>query len=240
VWAFAVADAAGPGGDDAYLDGTGRGARYRRVMAQVLPPFALEGRHVRLEPLRMEHVDDLVRAASADRSTYGFTKVPIDDEEMTAYVATHVADRDAGRVVPFVQRRLATGDLVGCTRFMDMAWWRGRDAPDEVEIGGTWLTADAQRTAVNTEAKRLLLAHAFEVWGVVRVAICTDARNERSRTAIARLGATFEGVLRNHRPVQLGGATGTPQPRDTAVYSIVDREWPAIRQALDARLAVRS
>jgi N-acetyltransferase len=209
-------------------------------MAHVMPPFTLAGRHVRLEPLRIEHVDDLVLAASVDRSTYGFTKVPLDEEEMRAYVAGLIADRDAGRVVAFAQRRLATGDLVGCTRYMEMVWWRGRDVPDEVEVGGTWLSAGAQRTAVNTEAKRLLLAHAFEVWGVARVALCTDARNERSRAAIARLGATLEGVLRNHRPVMIGGATGTPEPRDTAVYSIVDREWPAIRDALDARLSVAS
>jgi RimJ/RimL family protein N-acetyltransferase len=207
-------------------------------VATVIPPFTLTGSHVQLEPLQVEHVPALLRAACVDRATYGFTKVPADLDEMTRYVAALVTDRDAGLVIPFVQRRMSTDDVVGCTRFMELAWWSGRDAPDEVEVGGTWLSADAQRTPLNTEAKRLLLGHAFDVWGVARVAIATDARNERSRAAIERLGATFEGVLRNHRPVNAAGG-GPPSPRDTALYSIVDREWPAVRDALDERLARR-
>ena len=112
-----------------------------------------------------------------------------------------------------------------------------RPAPaDELEIGGTWLASTAQRTAINTEAKYLLLSHAFETIGVWRVAICTDARNERSRTAILRIGATFEGVLRNHR---MRYNTPQPEPRDSAVYSITDGEWPAVRQLLERRLADR-
>ncbi|HRE00691.1 MAG TPA: GNAT family protein, partial [Ilumatobacteraceae bacterium] len=112
-------------------------------------------------------------------------------------------------------------------------WSTDREA-DEVEIGGTWLAASAQRSAINTEAKLLMLAHAFDTWGVQRVAICTDARNQQSRTAIERIGASFEGVLRNHRPSAVTAEEG--QPRNTAIYSIIVDEWPALRDTLRARL----
>src|SRR6185369_11604089 len=98
-----------------------------------------------------------------------------------------------------------------CTRFLEMRRWRGRPEPDEVEVGGTWLAADVQRTPVNTEAKLLLLTHAFEVWHVDRVALATDVRNERSRRAIERIGARFEGVLRHHRPSTVAGEAGRPR-----------------------------
>ena len=107
-------------------------------------------------------------------------------------------------------------------------------SPDEVEIGGTWLAASAQRSAINTEAKLLMLSHAFEVWQVNRVALATDARNERSRAAIERIGATFEGVLRRHRWSFAPGESG--QPRDTAIFSIVPSEWPDVKARLTARL----
>lgn len=148
---------------------------------------------------------------------------------MTRYVEKLLGDHAHAQVLPFAQRRLDTGEVVGCTRYLDLKWQRGRVEPDEVEIGGTWLAATAQRTAINTEAKLLLLTHAFEGLGVWRVAICTDARNEQSRTAIARIGATFEGVLRNHR---LRYNTPAPTPRDTAVYSVIDSEWPAVKLKL--------
>ena len=117
---------------------------------------------------------------------------------------------------------------------MELRWWRGRTDPDEVEIGGTWLAADVQRTAVNTEAKLLLLTHAFEQWNVDRVALATDERNERSRSAIARLGATFEGILRNHRPSKVPGEDGLA--RNTALFSITAAEWPEVRKSLSDRL----
>ena len=154
--------------------------------------------------------------------------------EAERYIDWLLADRDRGAVVPFAQRRLDTGELVGCTRYLELRHWRGRTEPDEVEIGGTWLASTAQRTAVNTEAKLLLLTHAFEQWEVWRVAICTDALNQRSRDAIERLGAQFEGILRSHRLVNQPGET---RPRDTAVYSIISAEWPAVRNGLVARLA---
>jgi N-acetyltransferase len=200
-----------------------------------LDRVTLSGRHVALEPLALGHAVELVAAASADRSTYAYTDVPADEQAMTNYINRLLADHAQARVLPFAQRRLDTGELVGCTRFLDIQWLSGRQHPDEVEIGGTWLAASAQRTPINTEAKYLLLTHAFEHLGVWRVAICTDARNERSRTAIARLGAQFEGVLRNHRPRY---NTVSPEPRDTAVYSITDHEWAAVKSDLATRLGL--
>lgn len=203
-----------------------------------LPTATLVGEHVRLEPLAAEHVAGLVAAASVDRSTFDWTTVPDGPAAMERYVATLVAAHAAGEVLPFAQVAAGTGEPIGCTRFLEPRWWTGRDLPDEVEIGGTWLGAAAQRTPVNTESKLLMLTHAFDVFGVWRVTIATDARNTRSRTAIERIGATFEGVLRNHRLRQGGHlAPGSPPaPRDTAVYSIVRDEWPAVRAGLLTKL----
>jgi RimJ/RimL family protein N-acetyltransferase len=209
------------------------GERYGCAVPTPLRPITLTGRHVVLAPLAHDHVDALVEAASVDRSTYRLTWVPDGREAMTAYVDGLLSAHAAAEVLPFVQIDTRTGRPVGCTRYLDPQWWSGRDDPDEVEIGGTWLAASAQRTGINTEAKRLLLAHAFDTLDVWRVAICTDADNTRSRTAIDRIGAVFEGVLRNHRP---RAGTTTPEARDTAVYSIVRDEWPAVRARLDAAL----
>ncbi len=195
----------------------------------------LEGRHVRLEPLQSDHAPALLAAAARDRSSYGFTAVPADLPAMQAYVDALVDDAARGVVVAFAQRRCADDQLVGCTRFMSLYWQAAHDVPIEVEIGGTWLAADAQRTPLNTEAKLLLLSHAFDVWGVHRVAICTDARNERSRAAIERLGARLEGILRNHR-LSMGEHTEPGTPRDTAMHSIIASEWPDVRARLRERL----
>jgi RimJ/RimL family protein N-acetyltransferase len=210
------------------------GHNYRGAVVEPLQPITLTGRHVRLEPLSIEHVEQLVVASTIDRGTYGYTDVPGDREAMRTYVTRLVEDHADAKVLPFAQRRLDTGALAGCTRFMEPRWWRGRRDPDEIEIGGTWLASTAQRTAVNTEAKYLLLSHAFEQWGVWRVAICTDEDNVRSRAAIERLGAGFEGVLRNHR---LRYNTPEPEPRNTAVYSITDGDWPEVKRSLAQRLA---
>lgn len=201
-----------------------------------LEPFTLVGRHVVLEPMQQRHCADLVAAADLDRASFGYTPVPTDQPAMRAYIASLLTAAEHDTAVPFVQRHVASGAVVGCTRYLDLRWWSGADTPAEVEIGGTWLRADVQRSALNTEAKLLLLTHAFEVWDVHRVAICTDARNERSRVAIERLGAALEGVLRRHRPAA-GDAVATGGPRDTAVYSIIPTEWPAVRDRLVARLA---
>jgi RimJ/RimL family protein N-acetyltransferase len=187
-----------------------------------------------LEPLAAGHLDDIVAAAGGDRSTFGFTQVPADRYEAREYVDVLLADAAIGVAAPFVQRQPSDGLVVGCTRFMHPLWPLGRRDPDEVEIGGTWLSHAAQRSAINTEAKLLLLTHAFDVWNVRRVAICTDHRNERSRRAIERLGATLEGVLRHHRRSTAAGEAG--RLRDTATYSIIDDEWPMIRERLNTAL----
>jgi RimJ/RimL family protein N-acetyltransferase len=201
---------------------------------QPLERVTLTGRYVQLEPLGHEHVEQLVAAASVDRSSFAHTWVPDGPAAMTGYIDRLLADHRACLVLPFAQRRLDTGEVVGCTRYLDIRWWRGRPEPDEVEIGGTWLGAAAQRTPINTEAKRLLLTHAFERLGVWRVAICTDAANQLSRDAIVRIGATFEGILRHHR---LRYNVNPPQPRDSAMHSVIDDEWPAVRDHIDALLA---
>jgi RimJ/RimL family protein N-acetyltransferase len=161
--------------------------------------------------------------------------VPDGSDEATDYVHWLLDDAAHGRAAPFVQRRVDDGVVVGCTRFLNPLWPLGRVDPDEVEIGGTWLSSTAQRTPINSEAKLLLLAHAFDTWNVQRVAICTDARNDQSRRAIERLGATFEGVMRRHRRSTRPGDDATL--RDTATYSIIVDEWPAIEARLRTFLA---
>jgi RimJ/RimL family protein N-acetyltransferase len=196
-------------------------------------PVVLTGRHVRLEPLTPAHAPALA-AAAGDRSTFGLTPVPDDEGSATAYIAALLADGDAGSALPFATV-LPDGEVVGATRFLDLQYWQVGDqrppgVPVVAEIGGTWLAPKAQRTPVNTEAKLLMLTHAFEAWRVLRVSLKTDARNARSRAAIERLGARFDGVLRAHSPAADGGL------RDTAYYSILDTEWPGVRAALTARL----
>lgn len=196
--------------------------------------LTLTGAHVQLEPLSLDHVHQLVVAANEDRSTYRWTPVPDTAGAMTSYVSSLLADAEAGRVVPFAQRRLSDLRVVGCTRYLEIRYWTGRDLPDEVEVGGTWLAASAQRTPINTEAKLLLMTHAFETWGVRRLAIYTDARNTQSRDSIARIGATQEGILRNYRASAVDGEIG--MQRDTAAHSVIDSEWPAVKAGLLRRL----
>ena len=197
--------------------------------------LTLTGQHMQLEPLSLDHVHQLVVAANEDRSSYGWTPVPETAGAMISYVSNLLAEAEAERVIPFAQRRLSDGRVVGCTRLLEIRYWTGRDVPDEVEIGGTWLAASAQRSAVNTEAKLLLMTQAFEGWDIRRLAICTDARNEQSRRAIERTGAVFEGILRNHRASAVAGEIGGP--RDTAMHSIIQTEWPAVKAGLLARLS---
>ncbi|HEY7625874.1 MAG TPA: GNAT family protein [Ilumatobacteraceae bacterium] len=195
----------------------------------------LTGNHVQLEQLSLDFAEELVAAGNIDRSSYAWTPVPPTVDGMRRYIAGLLADQEAGSAVPFVQRRLDDGAIVGCTRYLRLEWWGGRDAPDEVEIGGTWLAAPAQRTPINTEAKYLLLSNAFERWNVQRVAICTDSRNTQSRTAILRIGATFEGILRGHRGSYAAGEQNRVA-RDSAMYSIIPGEWPAVKQLLEEKL----
>ena len=190
----------------------------------------LSGERVRLVPLTADHVDGLVAAAAEDRSTYGWTTVPDGSAATVAYVAELLAAQQAGEVVPFAQLEARSGRPLGCTRYAQLRRLPGAELPYTVEIGGTWLAASAQRSGINREAKRLLLGHAFEHWQVTRVELRTDARNERSRTAIAALGAAFEGVLRSAQPSAARGETG--RLRDTAVFSVLAAEWPGVRDRL--------
>ncbi len=196
----------------------------------------LTGNHVQLEQLRMEFADELTDAGIQDRSTYAWTAVPPTVEGMRRYISGLLNDQRARTAVPFAQRRISDGMLVGCTRYLRLEWWGGNALPDEVEIGGTWLAASAQRTAINTEAKYLLLSNAFDSWNVHRVSICTDVRNTQSRTAILRLGATFEGVLRAHRGSYAAGEENLVA-RDSAMYSVIRSEWPDIKRGLEDRLS---
>jgi RimJ/RimL family protein N-acetyltransferase len=207
-------------------------------------PFVLEGRHVRLEPLSEKHIDALVRAASEDRRTYEWNITPEGPDQMTEYLADALDKVAAGTQVAFATVRRGDGGagdrVVGATRFYEVATWQwphgsphqrhGR--PDAVDIGYTWLAASAQRTPVNTEAKLLMMGHAFEVWRVHRVGLQTDVRNTRSRAAIERIGGQLDGILRADR----AGADDTV--RTTARFSILAAEWPAVKERLTARLKV--
>ncbi len=195
----------------------------------------LTGTHVQLEQLSSDFAAELAAAGNQDRSSYAWTAVPPTVEGMQRYIDGLLADQQARSVVPFVQRRLSDGALVGCTRYLRLEWWGGRDLPDEVEIGGTWLAASAQRTPINTEAKYLLLSNAFDSWNVHRVSICTDTRNAQSRTAILRIGGIFEGVLRSHRGSYAAGEENI-SARDSAMYSIIRSDWPEVRQRLQDKL----
>lgn len=193
---------------------------------------ALVGRRVHLEPLASGHVAALVEAASEDQSTYAFTVVPQGQEAMSAHVEELLRDFDSGLIVPFVQVDAMTNRVVGMTRFLTLRSRPGHTVPYAVEIGGTWLAASAQRSGINSEAKFLLLTHAFEVWNVARVDIKTDDRNERSKEAIARIGASLEGVLRHWQPSKVTGDESAY--RNTAMYSITEEEWPAVALKLMA------
>jgi RimJ/RimL family protein N-acetyltransferase len=200
----------------------------------------LRGREVVLRPLELGDVAALVAAASESRASYGYNTVPDGVAETQQYVQRALADRERGFRMPFTT--LWNGRVVGTTSYSELEPWRWpegsphvrNDRPDAAEVGYTWLAASAQRTRVNTEAKFLLLSHAFEVWSVHSITIRTDVRNERSRRAIERLGAKLDGVRRAH----CAGADGTV--RSSAFFSIVADEWPAVRAALVHRLAVPS
>jgi RimJ/RimL family protein N-acetyltransferase len=198
----------------------------------------LTGRYVRLEPLERRHVDGLVAAAVADPSLYQWSPVPQGKIEAITYVDTAVDWRNAGTAVPFATVRVDDGVIIGSTRFWNLERWswppghprHGRLVPDACEIGYTWFTRAAIRTAANTEAKLLMLTHAFETWQVLRVCFHTDARNQRSRAALERIGGKFEGILRAHR------MAADYIARDSVRYSIVAAEWPDVKLRLSQLL----
>jgi len=190
----------------------------------------LIGRHVVLRPLVMEDAEALWRAVGNDRSTYGFTPVPNSGEAARTYIDSARSDAAQGAVVPFSVRLRTNDEIVGTTRFLNLRWYFDRAFPDLVEIGGTWYNPAVQRTAVNTEVKLLLFRLAFTDYGVGKVDLKTDARNERSRTAMTRLGATFEGILHSAHPSFVEGEEG--QLRDSAMFGVVAARWPEIEQRL--------
>jgi len=196
--------------------------------------LALTGAHIRLEPLEHHHVDGLVAASAVDPSLYQWSAVPQGKVEAIRYVDTALAWRDAGTAVPFAIVRVADGVILGSTRFWSIERWswpadhqrHDRSEPDACEIGHSWLSRPAIRTAANTEAKLLMLTHAFETWRVLRVCFHTDVRNKRSAAALERIGGKFEGVLRAHRMAADFIA------RDSMRYSIVAPEWPDAKRHL--------
>jgi N-acetyltransferase len=203
-----------------------------------MPDFALTGRHVRLELLDLHHVDGLVLAAAVNPSLYQWTWVPQGKTEATAYVETARTLHAAGSALPFAIVRVQDEVVIGSTRFMMMERWgwplghsrHNRVDPDVTEIGATWLTQSAIRSPANTEAKLLMLEHAFETWDAIRVCFLTDLRNLRSRAALARIGGKFEGVIRSDR------LAADFHVRDSARFSILKTEWPEVKQALTKRL----
>jgi len=200
--------------------------------------MVLQGEVIRLEPLELRHAGDLAAATAVDPSLYSWSPVPKSKADAVSYIELALAWEQAGRAVPFAIVRAADNAVIGSTRFFDIERWswpvghpsHGRAEPDACEIGYTWLTRSAIRTAANTEAKLLMLTHAFETWRVVRVCLHTDVRNERSRAAMERMGGKFEGILRSHR------MAADFIPRDSARYSIVAAEWPAVKQRLQGFL----
>jgi N-acetyltransferase len=198
--------------------------------------FALQGRSVRLEPLAFNHLEGLVAASAVDPSLYRWSPIPQGKIEATKYIETALAWKAAGTAVPFAIIRQEDGVVIGSTRFWNIEHWswpqghtmHNRTTPDACEIGYTWLTRSAIRTAANTESKLLMLAHAFEAWQVLRVCFHTDVRNERSRAALARIGGQFEGILRSHR------MAADFVPRDSARFSIVASEWSSVKERLQS------
>ncbi len=203
----------------------------------LLPDFMLKGDEVILRPLRPEDAEALAAAAAQARDTFQWTWVPDGLDETRAMIGKALQQRREGSRYPLVT--VFRGEIAGWTSFYRIEFWDwpeghpqfGRTTPDAVEIGGTWLSQSAQRTRCNTEAKLLMLRHAFETWNVHRVHLETDERNTRSRNAIARLGAKLEGIRRADRPGRDGSV------RNTARYSIVAAEWPAVEANLTGMLA---
>ncbi len=192
----------------------------------IVSPCTLAGLHVRLEPLELSHAEELLEVALEPELWSVTTRRVASPETMHSYLETAMAERDAGVSLPFITREATSGRAIGSTRFLTLSRHDRR-----VEIGWTWIGKRWQRTAANTEAKYLMLRHAFETWECVRVELKTSTLNEKSRAAIRRIGGVEEGIFRRHTR----NADGTW--RDTVYFSILDREWPDVKQRLEERLA---
>jgi RimJ/RimL family protein N-acetyltransferase len=192
----------------------------------VVEPVTLQGKYVRLEPLSMDHFDQLW-AIGQDKGLWKWISYQINTpDEMRTYIKTALDWQAIGTALPFVTIWQATNEIVGSTRFGNIDTGNHR-----VEIGWTWIGKSWQRTPVNTEAKFLMLQHAFEVWHCIRVELKTDKLNERSRAAILRIGAKEEGIFRHHVITESG------RLRDSVYFSIIDTEWPAVKARLLKMLA---
>src|ERR1700674_5435531 len=188
-------------------------------------PVTLGGRHVRLEPLAKAHLTGLAEVG-LDEELWRWIPAPVRTvDEMAAYIETALGEQERGVSLPFAIVEKATGRAIGSTRYGNIERTHHR-----AEIGWTWVAREWQRTAMNTEAKYLLLRHAFETLGCMRVELKTDSLNERSRAAILRIGAREEGVFRNHM------ITASGRIRHTVYFSIIDSEWPAVRARLESML----
>jgi len=191
-------------------------------------PVVLDGVYVRLEPLSLDHLPALIEIGLEPDLWRWTTQVVRTPEEMEEYVRGALAEQAAGRALPFATVEKASGRVAGSTRFAAIEPLHRR-----VEIGWTWLAPPWQRTVLNTEAKFLMLRHAFERWGCVRVEFKTDVLNTQSRQALLRIGAKEEGILRSHIITAIG------RVRDTVYFSVTAPEWPAVRAALEAKLQPR-
>jgi RimJ/RimL family protein N-acetyltransferase len=191
----------------------------------IVTPVTLEGRHVRLEPLAKAHLARLAEVG-LDEELWRWIPTQVRTaEELVAYIETALQEQERGVSLPFAILERATSRAIGSTRYGNIERTHHR-----VEIGWTWVARNWQRTAVNTEAKYLLLRHAFETLGCMRVELKTDSLNERSRTAILRIGAQEEGIFRNHM------ITASGRIRHTVYFSIVESEWPAVKTRLESIL----
>ncbi len=194
-------------------------------------PLVLQGKYARLEPLETRHAADLF-LASQHEAIWRWLPIPMFRSvgEVEAWIASAQAGQRGGTEIPFATVRQSDGRAIGSTRYLDI-----RIPHRALEIGWTWITPAAQRTGVNSEAKLMMLRHAFEQLGAKRVQLKTDELNQQSRKAIARLGAVFEGILRNYQTRPHDGYV-----RNTAMFSITDTEWPAVKRKLEGFLANRS
>jgi RimJ/RimL family protein N-acetyltransferase len=222
----------------------GRYARITMSTSNAPLEVTLRGQHVYLAPLRTEHVDALAAAsaeaaAAGDTELYKWSPVPQSRAEVERYIESALTGRDAGTMLPFTTHRASDNTVIGSTRFCYTDRWAwpptharySNPFPDVVEIGYTWFARSAVRTAANTEAKLLMLAHAFDTWKCVGVCLHSDARNARSRAAIERIGGKLDGILRAHR------MAADFIPRDSARYSIIAAEWPDVRRHLVTKLS---
>ncbi len=192
-----------------------------------IAPVTLDGTRVRMEPLALDRHFEGLCAIGLDPDLWRWTLSTIATrDELRSYLETALKEQTEGRSVPFATIDRASGTVAGCTRFGSID-----RANRRVEIGWTWIGRPFQRSHINTEAKYLMLTHAFETWGCRRVELKTHVQNERSRNAMLRIGCTFEGVLRSYQTSDVGVT------RDTAMFSIVDREWPEVKARLETMMA---